>query len=61
MEGHRKFLGGGGWGEVLEGKILEAEYEAKPGISWGEGGCKTNNLLWGEYGNFLELLNIILF
>ena len=24
---------------------------------WGEGGCKTKNLLWGEYGYFLELHN----
>jgi len=23
----------------------------------GGGGCKTKNLLWGEYGYFLELLN----
>ena len=40
MEGHRKFLGGGGWGEVLEGKILEAEYEAKLEFPGGRGGTK---------------------
>ena len=45
MEGHWKFLGGGG---VLKVKILEAKYEAKlefPGIrgggGGGGGGCKT--------------------
>ena len=38
MEGHWKFLGGGG---VLKVKILEAKYEAKlefPGIRGGGGG-----------------------
>ena len=32
MEGHWKFLGGGG---VLKAKILEAKYEAKLEFSWG--------------------------
>ena len=43
---------------VLKVKILEAKYEAKlefPG--GGDGGCKTKNLPWGEYGYFLELHN----
>ena len=43
--------GGGG---VRKVKILEAKCEAKlefPGIQ----GCKTKNLLWREYGYFLEL------
>ena len=36
MEGHQKFLGGGG-GVVLKAKFLEAKYEAKlkfPGGRW---------------------------
>ena len=47
MEGHWKFLGGGG---VLKVKILEAKYEAKlefPGIRGGGGGkvvAKQKNL-----------------
>ena len=27
----------------------------KTGIYWGERGCKTKDLPWGEYGYFLEL------
>ena len=53
MEGHWKFLWGGG---VLKAKFLEEMYENKlefPG--GGGGGCKTKNLPWGEYGYFLEL------
>ena len=50
MEGLLKFLGGG---RVLKAKILEAKYEAKMGYPGGQG-CKKN-LLWGEYGYFLEL------
>ena len=39
---------------VLEAKILEAKYEAK--LEFPEGrGYKIKNLLWGEYGYFLEL------
>jgi len=33
---------------VLKAKILEAKYEAKLEFLGG-GGCKTKNLLWGEY------------
>ena len=55
MEGHWKFLGGGG---ILEGKILEAEYEAKLEFPGGRGFAKQKNLLWGEYGYFLELHDI---
>ena len=51
MEGHWKFLGGGG---VLKAKFLEAMYENKLEFPGGRG-CKTKNLLWGEYGYFLEL------
>ena len=53
MEGHWKFLGGGG---VLKAKFLEEMYENKLGFARG-GGCKTKNLPWGEYGYFLELHN----
>ena len=52
VEGHWKFLGGGG---VLEAKILEAKYEAKLEFPGGSGGTKQKNLLWGEYEYFLEL------
>ena len=52
MEGHWKFLGGGGG--VLKAKFFEAMYENKPEFPGG-GGCKTKNLPWGEYGYFLEL------
>ena len=39
MQGHQKFLRGGG---VLEAKILETKYEAKLGFpGGGGGGCKT--------------------
>ena len=49
MEGHWKFLGGGGEGEgkgVLKAKLFEEKCEAKlefPG--GGGGGCKAKNLL----------------
>ena len=42
---------------VLKAKILEAKYEAKLEFPGGKGGRKTKNLLWGEYGYFLELYN----
>ena len=41
MEGHRKFLGGGG----LKVKILEAKYEAKLEFPGGEGGVKQKTTL----------------
>ena len=47
MEGHWKFLGGGG---IFIAEFLEAMYENKPEFPEGEGGCKTNNLPWGEHG-----------
>ena len=59
MEGHWKFLGGGGF---LKTKFLEAVYENKlefPGGRWG-GGRKTKNLPWWECGYFLELHNVVL-
>ena len=52
VEGHWKFLGEGG---ILKAKFLEEMYENKLKFPWGEGGCKTKNLLKGEYGYFLEL------
>ena len=52
MEGHWKFLGGGG--RVLKAKDLEAMYEKKVGFPGGRG-CKTKNLPWREYRYFLEL------
>ena len=58
MEGHQKFVGGGGGG-VLKGKILETKYKAKVEFlgRWG-GGAGNKNLSWGElYGYFLELHN----
>ena len=61
MEGHWKFLGGGGREEgFLKAKFLEAMYENKlefPGGKGGGGACKTKYLLWEEYGYFLELHN----
>ena len=53
MEGHRKFLGGGG---VLKVKILEAKYEAKLEFSGGMGGTKQKTFCGGEYGYILELI-----
>ena len=38
MEGHWKFLGGGG---VLKPKLLEEIYENKLEFPGGRGGCKT--------------------
>ena len=49
MEGHQKFLGGGG----LKSQILEAKYEAKLEFPEGMGGVGR-----GEYGYFLELQNL---
>ena len=51
MEGHWKFLGGGG---ILKTKFLEEMYENKLEFPGGKG-CKTKNLPLGEYGYFLEL------
>ena len=53
MEGHQKFL----WGEgALKVKFFEAKYEAKLKFLRGRGGgAKQENLLWEEYGYFLEL------
>ena len=53
MEGHWKFLGGGGG--VLKAKFLEATYENKVEFPGGRGACKTKNLLSGEYEYFLKL------
>ena len=39
MEGHQKFLGGGG---VLKVKILGAKYEAKLELPWEEGAAKPS-------------------
>ena len=55
MKGHWKFLGGGGWGGVLNAKFLEEMYENKLEFPGGEGAHKTKNLLWGKYEHFLEL------
>ena len=51
-EGHWKFLGGG---RLLKAKVLEEMYENKPEFPGRGGGCETKNLVWGEYGYFLEL------
>ena len=51
MEGHWKFIGGG---RVSKAKFVEAVYENKLEFPGGRE-CKTKNLLWGEYGYFLEL------
>ena len=45
MEGHWKFLGGGGG--VLKAKILEAKYEAKLEFLGGRG-CKTKTFHGGS-------------
>ena len=58
MEGHWKFLGGGG---VLKAKFFEEMYENKLEFPGGRGGAKQKNLLWGEYGYYLELHNEALF
>jgi len=42
---------------VLKAKILEAKYEAKLEFLGVERRCITKNLLWREYGYFLELHN----
>ena len=55
MEGHWKFLGGGG---VLKAKFVEAMYENKLEFPGGGGGCKTKTFCGGgTYGYFLELHN----
>ena len=51
MEGHWKFLGGGG---ILKAKFLEAMYENKLKFPGGEGGGGGVPPL-GQYGYFLEL------
>ena len=43
---------------VLKVKILEAKYEAKLEFPRGDGGSKTKNLPWGEYGYFMEMHNL---
>ena len=57
MEGHWKFLGGGG---VLKAKFLEAMYENKREFSGrrGRGEKHTKKLPSKEYGYFLELCNV---
>ena len=56
MEGHWKFLGGGG---VLKAKFLEAMYQNKPEFPEGQGGggAKQKTFSGGsmEYGYFLDL------
>ena len=54
MDGHWKFLGGGG---VLKAKILEAKYEAKLEFLGGGRGVQNKKPSVGEYGYFLELHN----
>ena len=55
MEGHWKFLGGGGG--VLKYKVLEAKYEAKLEFARG-GGCKTKNSPWqGGGGGGLSIFS----
>ena len=49
MEGHRKFLGGGG---VLKVKILEAKYEAKLEFPGGMGGAKQKTFRGGSMDIF---------
>ena len=49
MEGHWKFLGGGG---VLEAKILEANYEAQLEFPGGGGGAKQNTCRVGSMDIF---------
>ena len=54
MEGHQKFLGGGGVFKVI---ILEVKYEAKlefSGGMFGGWGVQKNPSV-GKYGYFLEL------
>ena len=46
MEGHWKFLGGGGGRGILEAKILEAKYEAKLEFPGGMG-VQNKNCPWG--------------
>ena len=58
MEGHWKFPGEG-WS--LKAKILEAKCESKLEYLGGGGGLQNKNLLWGEYGYFLELFAHICF
>ena len=56
VPGHCNFLGGGG---VLKAKSLEALCMK---INWnflGGGGVQNKNLLWGEYGYFLELYDVL--
>ena len=49
MEGHRKFLGGGG---VLKAKILEAKYEAEVEFPGGKGGAKQKIFRGGSMDIF---------
>ena len=59
MEGHWKFLGGGG----VKVKILEVKYGAKlefswkKGAGWGGGVQNKKPSMW-EYGYFLELHHV---
>ena len=52
MEGHLKFLGGGG-------SQKPEFYEGKPEFPGGMG-VQNKNVPWGEYGYFLELHNVLL-
>ena len=48
---------------ILKAKILKAKYEAKLEFLGGGGGWgvqNKKNLLWGEYGYFLQLHNVTL-
>ena len=45
------FLDGQG---LLKAKILEAKYMHEAKLEFLEGGCKTKNFPWREYGCFLE-------
>ena len=53
MEGHWKFLGGGGF--------LEAQYEAELKFPGGKGNAKQKNLLWAEYGYFMGQHMMLMF
>ena len=49
MEGHWKFLGGGG---VLKAKFLEAMYENRLELPGGEGGAKQKTFCGGSLDIF---------
>ena len=59
MDGHRKFLEGGGGGGVSKVKILEAKYEATLEFPRGRGGAKQKIFHGGSVDIFWNCAHFV--